>query len=221
MPALIVDTAVISHQNPSKDVLIVLDRLLADETEVSFAEVGLGLGATTRAVAERMNGKGEIHLFDYDKRVVEIERALQSEGLSAGLKIVGHGNTRLTFDSYSWRLALLALEEMEKGGRGIYDLVYLDGAHNFHHDAPACLAIKELIRPGGYLVLDDVEWCFASSPSLNPTRNPKILEQYTQEQIATPHIKIVDRLIMKTDPRFQEVRLSEKDDPWRTVYRKA
>lgn len=209
-------------QSPSKDVVIVLGRLLEVKDALSVAEVGVGIGATTRVIAERMSSKGELHLFDYEEVVARVERELRSEGLADGIKIVTHSNSRRTYDSYSWRLAQLAIEDMDRGGGfGIYDLAYLDGGHNFHHDAPACVALKELIRPGGYLVLDDVHWTFAKSRSANPERNPGIRDLYTQEQIETPHVKIIDRLVMKTDPRFTQIFLSDSDDPRRTVYQKT
>jgi predicted O-methyltransferase YrrM len=208
-------------QYRSPDVLAVLRRLLDTKDEVSVAEVGIGIGATSREVAKMMNGKGELHLFDYEETVAKVEGELRSEGLADGITIVPYGNSRRTYDSYSWPLAKLAIEEINRGGSGIFDLAYLDGGHVFHHDAPACVALKELIRPGGYLVLDDVHWSFAKSRSANPGRKPEIRDRYTQEQIETSHVKMVDRLIMKNDPRFTQIFLSESDDPGRTVYQKT
>lgn len=205
----------------SPDVLAVLRRLLDVKDEISVAEVGIGIGATSREIAKMMKGKGALHLFDYEETVAKVEQMLRSEGLVDGITVVAHGNTHLTYDSYSWHLAKLALGELSRGGTGIYDLAYLDGGHVFHHDAPACIALKELIRPGGYLVLDDVHWSFAKSRSANPERKPEIRKRYTQDQIETSHVMLVDRLIMKTDARFEQIFLTASNDPGRTVYRKV
>ena len=72
---------------------------------------------------------------------------------------------------------------------GIFDLVYLDGAHSFLFSGLACALLKTLIREGGYLIFDDLNWSYGNSHDRNPKVYPEILEQYTQEQVALSRFK--------------------------------
>ena len=81
---------------------------------------------------------------------------------------------RVTFvhtphSSYNWWLK----EEIEKrvdddgNVEPIFDFCYLDGSHNFTTDGLAVFLIEKLLRPGGWLLLDDLRWTSSSTPVLS------------------------------------------------------
>lgn len=45
--------------------------------------------------------------------------------------------------------------------------------------------------------IDFSYWTFSNSPTCNPAVYPDILKYYTEEQITTPHIKLVVDLLVK------------------------
>ena len=45
-----------------------------------------------------------------------------------------------------------------------YDFVYLDGAKNWTIDGLAVILVEKLLRPGGWLLLDDLDWTYAQDP---------------------------------------------------------
>ena len=118
------------------------------------------------------------------------------------VKIVAEGNTPKRGDSYSYNLAKLMLEWRENGKK--FDLVYLDGAHTFIHDGVAVCILKEMMAKDGYLVLDDINWSLKKSPTCNPDVNPKILEEYTNEQIECCQVRMVEQCFLEMDSNFEK-----------------
>jgi predicted O-methyltransferase YrrM len=194
---------------PVAEVALVLDWILAENKAPVVAEIGTGVGATTKTIVEKLDNRGRLLIFDYQDRV---------DGLAADFRDLGYsniepfGNSRLRFDSYNWNLAKLALKARETGP--CLDFAFLDGAHTFTVDAPATLILKQLVKPGGYLLLDDLLWTMATSPTMKNIA----ADLYTREQMETPHIRMICELFMANDPTFQ--RVTEGISPSRALYRK-
>ena len=100
-----------------------------------YAEVGVYRGFTALRIAEQLAGEGEIHLFDFEDRVVP------AAALAAG----GRPPQRRGALELTPAPRLLQLEphavlcEHEKP---VFDYVFLDGAHTWALDALAfCLSI--------------------------------------------------------------------------------
>ena len=144
-----------------------------------------------------MGGHGSLHLFDYRNRVEELAGDLKKLGFS---NIHTHGNSRARYDSYAWSLGKLLQETPDP--EGYFHLAFLDGAHTFFHDAPANLLLMRLVRCGGYLLMDDYEWTLGASPTMNPKVSPEIAKQFTQEQIDTPHVRMICELFLERDSGF-------------------
>ena len=102
--------------------------------------------------------------------------------------------------TYSWTL----FEMLQKGEQ--FDAIYVDGHHTFYIDLPAILLAEKLLKPGGYLLLDDMQWTL-SFLRANMIRSlsqwyfyRKIynFSEYTKEQQSLPHIKMIaDELLVK------------------------
>ncbi len=172
-----------------------------------IAEIGVEWGATSLEIARWLNHEGALHLFDYSSRAEAVRDDLHAAGYR---NVVAHGNTPRTHDSYNWSLMRL----LQNTAGPIFDYVYLDGAHTWGTDALAFLLVDRLLRPGGYIDFDDYNWTHANSPSVNPATWPKAREMFTDEQIATPQVKLIIELLVRRDPRFEEV-VSNK------IFRKA
>jgi predicted O-methyltransferase YrrM len=162
------------------------------------AEIGIYKGYTSEKLAEFLAGEGELHLFDYKDRVVEVKSKLNAAGYQ---NIIGHGNSRKLMDSYNWSL----MRMLEAHPEPIFDYVFIDGAHIWAIDALAFSLADRLLKVGGYIDFDDYNWSLEKSPSLNPSLFPPTSEMYTAEQIREQHIKLVVDLLVKRDPRYVEV----------------
>lgn len=172
---------------------------------VAVAEIGVGYGATSVELIKVLDDKDQYYFFDFEQTVEELRSDLEKINYNS-VNMIGIGNTTKKYDSYAWNIAQLYLK-WKKEGEDVhkFDVVYLDGAHTFLFDASAACILKEMIPIGGYIVLDDVNWSLANSPTCNPTRNPQILEIYTQEQIEACHIDVVKQVIFDNDERYTRI----------------
>jgi predicted O-methyltransferase YrrM len=163
-----------------------------------YAEVGVYKGHTAARIADLLGGDGEIHLFDYADRVEPVAQALRAAGHA---NVVAHPNSRRLLDSYNWSL----MRVLEQRGAGVFDYVFLDGAHTWAHDALAFALADRLLAPGGYVDFDDYRWSLRASPSMNPQAFPEVERLYTDEQIDARQVALVVDLLVRTDPRYEEV----------------
>ncbi|HKG03038.1 MAG TPA: class I SAM-dependent methyltransferase [Conexibacter sp.] len=164
----------------------------------TYMEIGVYLGATASAVAEVLGGEGELHLLDFEDRVAPVAERLRAEGRA---NVVAHPNSRRTLDSYNWSLMQL----LRDGRAGTFDYVFVDGAHTWAHDALAFLLVDRLLKPGGHVDFDDYSWTLARSPSMNPDAFPPTRRLYSDEQISEPQVALVVDLLVRPDPRYEEV----------------
>lgn len=208
---------------PSTEAIAFLKKRKSEATgPVVAAEIGLGYGATTVHFAQILDESDELHLFDRNQIVSELIADLKGLPEPPTVQLVHRGNEEHRYASYSWTLAqwFRELRNTGKSGR-VFDFVYLDGAHAFLHDAAATAVLKRMIKPGGYLVFDDMYWTFASSPTMKPAVWPETGVDYTAEQLTTPHVELVVDVLMRPDRGFEEVFLDPTDPrPMRTVFRK-
>jgi predicted O-methyltransferase YrrM len=163
-----------------------------------IAEIGIFEGYTSMEFAKFLNGEGQLHLFDYEDRVRSVTAALEQVGFR---NVRGFGSSYKVLDSYNWGLAKL----LDENAGPIYDYVFLDGAHSWAVDALAAFLSDRMLKVGGYLDFDDYDWTFSGSPSVNPRVFPLTRKFYTSEQIESKQVKMIVDLVIRRDPRYQEV----------------
>jgi SAM-dependent methyltransferase len=182
---------------PDKTVLKYLETILEGNSEPVFYEIGVGVGATTLPVAERMNNRGQILIFSREKDVLELASDLRARGYC---NIDSNwGSPSKTYSGYHFELACGVAENRLPS----FDLAYIDGGHVFHLDAPATCVLKELCKPGGYMIFDDYHWSLAKSPTLNPGKRSATALEYDARQIEVCHVKLVCQTIMDPDQRYE------------------
>ncbi len=193
-------------------------RILAGNSNPTFAEIGVGIGATSLALCKALNHGGEVWFFDFEDRVEELGVDLAAAGFK-NFKLVG--NSRRTFDSYGWTLAMLLRQRRARATEGLFDFIYLDGAHLYHHDALATLCAKELLNLGGYLLVNGYEWTLEASPTQRPSVNPEVRKQYSDTQIELSHVEMICSLVLDTDTRFTPISLGYRGRERRRAYQRT
>ena len=191
----------VANTTPSAHFLQIISRIKETViTPLRIAEVGVDRGATTSEVAKLLNEHDIYDLFDLDCTFFRDKENFNGRFKP---KLIKHQSTKLIFDSYAWEIAqILKTQSAENAIAPIWDAVYLDGAHTFNVDAPATVCLKELVKVGGYLVLDDMNWTLSGSQTCN---TQFMRERFTDEQFKVPHVKLIADLFMRTDKRFTEV----------------
>ncbi len=113
--------------------------------------------------------------------------------------------------TYSWTL----FEMLQRGEQ--FDAIYVDGHHTFYIDLPAMILADKLLKPGGYLLLDDIPWSldFLKANMMRSLsqwyfyRKMYDFSQYTKEQQSLPHIKMIaEELLIKRSGYSKDENLS-------------
>lgn len=83
-----------------------------------------------------------------------------------------------------------------------YDFCYLDGAHDWNIDGLAVILVERLLRPGAWLLLDDLDWTYESSASPTP-------EGFSEEERTVPHVGAVFDVVIRGHPSFGDLRIED------------
>lgn len=167
-----------------------------------IVELGVGTGSTSVQFARYLNGRGILHLFDFESRLTSVRNRLATAGFQ---NVRTYGSTSALLDSYNWQLMKLVKVNRDP----IFDYVFIDGAHSWSIDGFAFLLIDRLLRPGGYIDFDDYNWTISKSRTLNPKSFPQVMKLYSMEQIETAQVKLIIDLLVRRDSRYREV-ISDK-----------
>lgn len=199
---------------PCDEVIEYLENMLNhNPSALTVAEVGVGYGATSVEIVKRLRQEDTFYFYSFQEEVDELYDDLKKQEYSK-CSLVPMGNSHTLYDSFCWNLGKQVIDL--NGKEGIFDLVYLDGAHSFLFSGLACALLKTLIREDGCLIFDDLSWSYGSSPNRNPEYEQEKLEQFTQEQFDTFQIQMVVAAFMDNDRDWKCERVTKR----RAIYRK-
>jgi len=173
-----------------------------DVLEIGTAH-GVSAAYMAAAVAARAGRVTTIDHIALAHRNPSPEHVLARAGLSDTVTLV-----RVPDSSYTWWLKDRVAERSDRHGNchPVYDFCYLDGAHNWTIDGLSVILIEKLLRPGGWLLLDDLHWTYAlgeggsEQTSLSPAER------------RVPHMYAVFELLVCQHPNFSE--FIEEDAKW-------
>lgn len=195
---------------PNEIVVNLVKKLVEANPSISVAEIGVGIGATSEVVYQAMRDVDSYYLFDYDDVVHELADDLTKKYFN-GPVLLREGNTRKLFDSYAWSLKKLALSEKK------FDLIFLDGAHNFLFDSVVCSLADLLINHQGYFIIDDINITINDIIAHNPSKKQYFEQRYSTEQMQTSQLRDAIALYLETSSSFAEI---EQEDHNIKVYQK-
>jgi predicted O-methyltransferase YrrM len=121
--------------------------------ELGFAH---GVGSVYIASALEANGRG--HLAS-----VDIPSALERQPLASDLLDRAGLSHRVSLviepTSYTWFLHRMLRERLRESTiEPLFDFVFVDGAHTWDVDGFAFLLVDKLLKPGGWILFDDLHW---------------------------------------------------------------
>ena len=174
-----------------------------------------GVGAAYLAAALEDNGAGRLTTVDFAGAAYDPapEAVLARAGVARAGAIVRE------FSSYTWWLKeqVQARSDRARQRRAAYDFVYLDGAKNWTIDGLAVVLVEKLLRPGGWLLMDDLDWTYAHDPGREAT-DGIVHRELSEPERTEPHLRAVFELIVAQHPSFTEVQVQ---DEWWGWARKA
>src|SRR3954470_15708489 len=195
---------------------IVYDHVRATRrAEVLELGTAHGVGAAYLAAALEHNGAGRLTTVDFEGAAYDPapEAVLARAGVAGRVAIVRE------FSSYTWWLKEQVQARSDRAGNvePVYDFVYLDGAKNWTIDGLAVVLAEKLLRPGGWLLMDDLGWTYADDPGREAT-DGIVHRELSREERTQPHLRAVFDLIVAQHPAFTELRVQ---DEWWGWARKA
>lgn len=177
----------------------VLERGLTDVLELGFAH-----GVATCYVAAALDELGAGTIVSIDNRSA-LERNPSATELLKEAGLEGYAQPIFADTSYNWELLRL-IEQRSTDGRAqpLFDLCFLDGAHTWETDGFAFFLVDKLLRPGGWLLFDDLDWSYAASPSM---RELDWVLALPEDQRTTPQVARVFELLVGQHPDYTDLRV--------------
>lgn len=178
-------------------------------------ELGTAHGVSASYIAAALEANGRGHLTTVDHGGAQYQ---PSPGEILARVGVGHRVTvAREHSSYNWFLKLQIERNSDGSGNcsPMYDFVFLDGSHNFDIDGLAVVLIEKLLRPGGWLLLDDLDWTYEHNPWVAPEPwqggDARPFGPLSEDQRSAPQVGAVFELIVKQHPSFTQF---VREDEW-------
>jgi predicted O-methyltransferase YrrM len=177
-------------------VIEALVRLIERKHLFRVLELGTGFGATACIIASvfQQLSKG---------RIVTIDNSLH-DPVNISVLAKHCGISDLYLDSiidrsgYIWVLGeMLAAAKAPASSSTLFDMCILDGAHEWDPDAGAFLLADRLLRPGGYMILDDLH--FRLSDISNAVH---LFPNRSSTQLNTQQVRMIWDLLIKSNKRY-------------------
>ena len=188
----------------------VYDHIIASRPE-QVLELGTAHGVSAAYMAAALEEGGDGHLTTVDHAGAGFDpsprEVLERAGLEHRVTIV-HDHS-----SYNWFLKQQVEDASDHAGNCTprYDFVYLDGSKNFNVDGLAVVLIEKLLRPEGWLLMDDLEWTYEHNPWIVPSGDGNPLGPLSASERTEPHLRAVFELIVKQHPSFTSL---VREDEW-------
>jgi len=134
---------------PARDADAVRDALIAERARIVI-EIGLAYGSSALAIAEaltRRSGEGTRHV---------IVDAFQDRFFDSGWNELVRAGATLDATLIRER-SQIALPRLVAEGF-VADAAFVDGSHIFHNVFLDLAFLREIVRPGGLVILDDCQW---------------------------------------------------------------
>jgi predicted O-methyltransferase YrrM len=195
---------------------IVYDHVRAERpAEVLELGTAHGVGAAYLAAGLEANGAGRLTTVDFQGASYDPapETVLARAGLAHRVEVVR------AHSSYTWWLKeeIEARSDADGNCEPRFDFVYLDGSKNWTVDGLAVFLSEKLLRPGGWLLMDDLDWTYAQDPGREAT-DGIVHRELGEAERTQPHLRAVFDLIVAQHPSFTELRVQ---DEWWGWARKA
>jgi predicted O-methyltransferase YrrM len=165
------------------------------ENEIyNILELGFCHGVSTcyfAAIIEKL-GKGHVTTIDLESAKDENPNI---ETLLGDLRLRDFVTIYYEPSTYIWRL----MKMLEEKPLPQFDFCYIDGAHNWATDGFAFLLVDKLLKRGGWIAFDDLDWSYAASPSLKKTLE---VMNMPEDERTTQQIRKVYELLVKPHPDY-------------------
>ena len=170
----------------------------------NLLELGTARGGSAVFMAAALEANGAGHLTSVDStRWQWLDPAplevLEEAGLSNWVTLDKR------FSTYTWFLKSEIEKRLDAAGSAHpeYDFIFLDGSKNWSTDGLTVVLAERLLRPGGWLLLDDLGWNYEKHCEA-PTHYEIEIDKLSDEERIKPHLRAVFNLLVRTNPAFDQ-----------------
>ncbi|MES1941151.1 hypothetical protein T5B8_12973 [Salinisphaera sp. T5B8] len=193
----------------------ILYDFLLSEKPTDCLELGFAHGASSGYIAAALDelGTGALTSVDLESSAefeTTIEKTLDRLNLTSYVRIVREVN------SYNWFLKK-QIEAQTQNGVCVpcYDFIFIDGAKNWTIDGLAFFLADKLLRPGGWILLDDYGWRYADAIERGKTRSDGVTNRdLSEDQIAEPNIAAIFNLLVAQHPCYTDLKVQDQSWAW-------
>lgn len=148
-------------------------------------EIGFYQGKSSAYMAAILEDLGRGHLTCIDKTIAR-KRSPNIEAVLTDLAL-SHRVTPLYAErSYTWELGKM----IERDPTPRFDLCYFDGGHIWDSTGFGFALVHLLLRPGGWIIFDDMDWTIAGSLQRGST-SEETWKGYSEEEKTAPAVRMV------------------------------
>jgi predicted O-methyltransferase YrrM len=171
-----------------------LTQLLTEHDLRDCLELGFSRGVSSCYIAAALQEMGGGSLVTIDLISAKDKRPNIEENLTR-LALREFVTVHYEPVSYTWRLMRLLQEHPQPR----FDFCYIDGAHTWAVDGLAFFLVERLLRPGGWILFDDMNWTFAKSQTLRDSESVKAMPADERE---LAQVRLIWDLLVKPHPGF-------------------
>lgn len=177
-------------------------RFIIDHKLKHCIELGTGFGATSCVVLAALEQQQAGSLLTIDKyihqpvnvHVLREHAGLKPDRLQAVGDVLG----------YNWYLAdLIQQQTVSSVCRPLFDFCLLDGAHEWEPDALAFNLVAKLMKPDGWVAIDDLNFCLRMISNWKESYGDR-----TDKELDTYQMQMVYELVVKQHPEFTGFHIS-------------
>jgi len=183
---------------------ILYDFVLSSRTR-NILELGFAHGVSTCYLAAALDeaGAGSVLTMDFqtaannDPNIFSLLKQTQLERYVTPI---------LSESSYTWEL-MKVIEQQTRDGvcYPCFDFCFIDGGHLWDVDGFAFFLVDKLLKPGGWILFDDVYWTYGDD-----IKGTVLSQTIPVEQRFVSQIERVFSLLVCQHPHFQNMEVREK-----------
>jgi predicted O-methyltransferase YrrM len=215
--ARIVEGVPAPHTSASRG-RVLYDHIRENRPE-NLLELGTARGGSAVFIAAALEANGTGHLTSVDSTRWQWldptpAEVLEKAGLSSWVTLDKR------FSTYTWFLKAEIEKHLDAVGSAQpeYDFIFLDGSKNWSTDGLAVVLAERLLRPGGWLLLDDLGWNYEKH-SKAPRHYEIEIAKLSDEERIQPHLRAVFDLLIRTNPAFDQFVI--QDNWWGWAHKSA
>jgi hypothetical protein len=97
----------------------------------------------------------------------------------------------------------------------IYDFCFIDGAKNWTIDGCAFFLVDKLLKPGGWILFDDLNWVYRKKVNEGKQFTDGIdVTQMSEDELDKPHLELVYRYLVMQHPDYSNFEVMDDWFAW-------